>query len=389
MSKVDEPSWAGFPSNAKYYDITATLVDGDLTPEALGPFVAAPANVETSLIELDFVFDGLNRLDGAGKVQSHMVSFKVQYREIGTVDWTTESHDFTEATRDQFGRTITINLPKKMAVEVQVERTSYQEDNFRLSEKIRWTGLRAELPAATSYAGGTTIAFKIRGTNALSSSAENKLNVVPTRKLLCMDENGEFTDFKATSDISAAMYEICKSVGHTDEQIDMDELYRLHQTWAGRGDEFNGVFDNESTLWEALKRVLAVGFAEPTLDFGQIIPVRDEPRTTLNQMYSSDNILANSWKMSAETIKSSEPDGVEVEYFSKKLSRISSGITPILWIEIDISLRSSIITLTTPSLGEASTAFLIKLLNKVKHKRSSAITVQLSGASKCMAIADS
>ncbi|MEY8205423.1 MAG: host specificity factor TipJ family phage tail protein [Bermanella sp.] len=316
VSKVGDAAWAGFVGQYKYYDITAELVDGSINPVAIGAFTATPVGETTNLIELDFNFDGLGRLNDNGSVSTHSVDIEISWRETGTAAWTNIPHTFTAATRDQFGRTIVVNLPSKMAVEVQVERVSHEEDSIRLSEKVVWTGLRAELDTAVSYPGWTTLALKIKGTNVLASSSENKINVIATRKLLTFDANGDFTQFQATTDIAPAFYHMCLSAGYTADQIDLVELYRLHQTWSARGDEFNAIFDNEITIWEALKRVLNVGFAKPTLDFGQIIPVRDEPRQYLNYMYQADNMVKGSWKMSATLIDEAEKDGVEVEYFS-------------------------------------------------------------------------
>ena len=318
VSKVGDPDWAGFTGAYRYYDITAELIDGTINPVAIGAFTATPVGEVTNLIELDFNFDGLGRLNDNGSVSNHSVDIEIAWRETGTTAWTKISRTFSEATRDQFGRTIVVNLPSKMAVEVQVERVSHQEDNIRLSEKITWTGLRSELDTVTSYPGWTTLALKIKGSNALSSSSENKINVIATRKLLTFDDNGDLTRYEATRDIAPVVYYVCISAGYAPEQIDLVELYRLHLIWVARGDEFNAIFDNESTFWSVLNRVLAVGFAKPTLDFGKIIPVRDESRQYLNYMYQADNMVKGSWKMSATLIDESEKDGVEVEYFSPK-----------------------------------------------------------------------
>lgn len=316
VSKVGDPDWEGFETHAKYYEITAELIDGGIDPVAVGAYSATPVDQATNLIELDFLFDGLGKLNDNGTVSSHSVEIQMQYREIGTTPWVKVSHTFTEATRDQFGRTLVINLPSRIAVEVQVERISHEEDDIRLSEKVTWNALRSELDTVTSYPGMTTIALKIKGSNALSSSAENKVNIIATRKLTTFDGNGDLTQFEATRDIAPAFYYVCLSAGYTDAQIDLDELYRLHLIWQARGDEFNAIFDNEITFWEVIKRILAVGFAEPTLDYGQIIPVRDEKRESLNYMYQADNMIAGSWKVEGSFFDESEPDGIEVEYFS-------------------------------------------------------------------------
>ncbi|WP_231583922.1 hypothetical protein, partial [Vibrio sp. S512-13] len=77
----------------------------------------------------------------------------------------------------------------------------------------------------------------------------------------------------------------------TDVHIGHYELLRLHEVWKARGDTFDAVFTDSSTLFEGLKKVLLVGYAEPTLKYGQIIPVRDEPRTTFDFQYQPDNML--------------------------------------------------------------------------------------------------
>lgn len=191
-------------------------------------------------------------------------------------------------------------------------------DDLKYKDKCIWSDMGAEVQAATMYEGVTTLAIKIRGTNTLASTSENKINCVPVRILEIYDENGEFTQSGATRDIAPFVYYMLRNAGYSDAQIDLDELYRLHQIWVARGDEFNAVFDNESTIWEALKRVLAAGFAEPTLDFGQVVPVRDEKREHLNYMYQADNMIKNSWKMEATLFDEAEPDGIEVEYFSSE-----------------------------------------------------------------------
>lgn len=89
----------------------------------------------------------------------------------------------------------------------------------------------------------------------------------------------------------------------------------MQDVWKGRADEFNAVFDNDSTLFNALKRVLAPGFSEPTLDYGQLIPVRDELRTGFDYMYQPEN-MKTPLKRETKLFDPDKPDGVEIEYFS-------------------------------------------------------------------------
>ncbi len=310
----DSTQWTGFSTT---YQSVAKL---ELTQESgsgqfNGPFFACPANEKTETLWLDFKFaQGLGKLSDDGTFLAKTVNIIIQYRDEAATTWESVFHAFVDSTNDEIAETLKIALPNAIRPEVQVLRTTPAEDDTRVYDKIEWIALKAELESATSYADITTIAVKVRGTNALSKSAENKFNVIATRKLPVY-ENNAWTAPQATTDIAPFFAHIIKDVGHSDDQIGLTELSRLHGVWQGRNDKFNAVFDNDSTLFEALKRTLAPGFAEPTLDYGQIIPVRDEPRTGFDYMYQPENMNAP-LKREIKLFDPDEPDGVEIEYFS-------------------------------------------------------------------------
>jgi hypothetical protein len=311
---ADDATWPGFTSE-NLATAKLEVVAGGGDGEYNGAFFACPKNETTQTLWLDFKLpQGLGELDDEGNFLTKTVALNVQYRHEGDTQWTNFSHDFSAATNDELAETIKIVLPAAIRPEVQVKRTTAGEDNTRIYDKVEWTALKSELTSATHYADITTIAIKVRGTNALSKSAENKFNVIATRKLPVY-ENDAWTAPQATTDIAPFFAHIIKDVGHSDQQIGLTELARLHGVWQGRNDEFNAVFDNDSTLFQALKRVLASGFAEPTLDYGQIIPVRDEPRTGFDYMYQPEN-MKTPLKREMKLFDPDEPDGVEVEYFS-------------------------------------------------------------------------
>jgi hypothetical protein len=311
--QVDDAAWMAFFTEAK---ITCVVNLGGSGEGAFaGAFSACPETETTDTLWLDFSLpQGLGELDDNGDFLSKSVSILIQYRNTGDIDWIDVTHTFTDNTNDQLGKTLKIDIGSKINPEVQVKRTTSADDNTRVYDKVEWTALKAELTSATSYADITTIAIKVRGTNALSNSAENKFNVIATRKLPVY-ENDAWTAPQATTDIAPFFAHVIKDVGHGDPQIGLTELARLHGVWQGRSDEFSAVFDNGSTLFNVLKRVLAAGFAEPTLDYGQIIPVRDEPRTGFDYMYQPEN-MTGPLKRETKLFDPDENDGIEVEYFS-------------------------------------------------------------------------
>jgi hypothetical protein len=319
MQKVDvqgqdDNSWGSF-SVATGVTAKLEVTGGGGDGQYSGPFFACPENESTNTLWLDFKLpQGLGELDDNGAFLSKTVSLSIQYRHDGGTQWTTVTHSFTNSTNDELAETLKIDLPGYIRPEVQVKRITAAEDNTRVYDKVEWIALKSELISPTSYTDITTIAVKIRGTNALSNSAENKFNIIATRKLPVY-ENGAWSLPKATNDIGSFFAHIIKDVGHSDQQIGLTELARLQEVWQGRNDEFKAVFDNDSTLFNALKRVLSAGFAEPTLDYGQIIPVRDELRTGFDYMYQPEN-MKTPLKREIKLFDPDEPDGVEVEYFS-------------------------------------------------------------------------
>jgi len=311
----DDPSWTDFVSEINS-NATVEVEDGGGDGQFNGPYFACPDGELTNKLWLDFLFpQGLGELDDDGNFLVRTVTVRIEYRNAGDDEWTPiDDEVFSNSTNDQLGFTVPIDLPLYIRPEVRVKRVTAATDDTRIYDDIYWTGLKAELTSATSYPGATTIAVKIRGTNALAGSAENKFNVIPTR-ILPVYENGVWSEPRPTTDIAPFFAHVIQSAGHSQDKIGLDELEALHTIWHNRGDEFNAVFDTGSTLFAVLKRVLAPGFAKPVLDYGKILPVRDQPRTIHKHMYQPDNYIGL-LDRDIKLIDDDEHDGIEVEYFS-------------------------------------------------------------------------
>jgi hypothetical protein len=320
LEKVDidgnvDTTWTGFTEQTF---VRATIELQGSTNSYSGPFFACPTKEKTDKLFLDFNLpQGLGKLDDDGEFSERTVYIQIQYRDENVFEWESITHVFRNSTNDQLAETLEIDLGSKIRPEVRVKRTTSDSDDTSIYDLVQWIGLKSELETVTSYPDVSTIALKIKGSNNLSSQAENKFNVVATRKLPIYDsELQEWSTPQVTQDIIPFFTHVIKDVGHTDEQLDLDELARLHTLWSVRSDHFNGVFDSGSTLFEVLKRVLAVGYAVPTLDYGKIIPVRDEPREVFEHMYQPQNMVKGGLTHNITLIDDDEPDGVEIEYFS-------------------------------------------------------------------------
>lgn len=276
-----------------------------------GKYNAAPDNISVKKIHLNFKFpEGITIIDDQGNLGSHSVKIRIHISGNGFADYSID-YSFSGSTSDELGFTKIISLPVlSNNVTVMAERVTRDFDDLSYKDRCIWETMNPEIQGKSVFEGVTTIALKIRGTNSLSANNESKVNCNVMRKLPTW-AGASFGAIQPTDDIAPVVKYLADA---QNLPVDMVELKRLHDIWKARGDTFSGVFDNETTAWEALKRVLAVGFAEPTLERGVLVPVRDEKRDSIEFMYTPQNMIKDSWKFSATMFDESEPDGVEVEY---------------------------------------------------------------------------
>lgn len=308
-----DPSFPGF--NALTTSAATVAVDTlGGTGEWRGPFPACPEDEQTQLIEIDmFLPGGLTHVGGKGDLNERTVSFEVQYRQArsgGT--WASTSFSYTDNTLDQIGLTRQIALPGPMQPEVRIRKTAPAENSTQDHNTIQWYGLKSKLQGPTSYAGATTLAVKVQSSDRLAAQTESLVWVIGTR-ILPTREGGAWQTPTPTRDIVPALAYIAKNVKYDDSHLALDELDRLDVLWKARGDRFDMQYVDSSTAKDVLNTVLGAGFAELTIDRGQILPIRDEPRITFEHMYTPQNML-DYLQREVQMPGPDDYDGVEVTY---------------------------------------------------------------------------
>ncbi|WP_349573147.1 host specificity factor TipJ family phage tail protein [Azotobacter salinestris] len=308
-----DTGWGGFIGRT---DPEASIfLDGSSTEGAwCGPFVACPNGETTSELEIDIMFTrGLGWINRKGKLQSHSVTAEWQYRDFDTGGvWTSVTRNFRNSTLNQIGYTERITLPYAMRPEIRLRRIGAEYSETVALERMEWFGLRARLQGPTSYPGVTTIAMRIRGGSRLASQSEQLVSVTATR-VLPVRNGGAWDVETPTRNIAPWLAYVAHSIGYTDDDLDLDELDRLDAIWSARGDYFDAAVDAVGTVKESINDALLAGFAELTIDRGRIRPVRDEPRTTFEHLYTLQNMTEGlSRQFSAMHLDDYE--GVDVEY---------------------------------------------------------------------------
>lgn len=275
-----------------------------------GPFPACPEGETTDRVQLSFFMpEGLCGIGREGQVYDLSVGYEVQWREVGTSSWASVSFIHKQATLDQGGFTETILLGSFLRPEFRVRKTYPLSGNLEYRSTIQWYSMQARLKAPTSYPGATTLGTKIRTSDRISAQTESLISVIATRIL----PNAAGIEQPTRSLRDFAAY-IPRSIGYPDTRTNLVELNRLGLTWDARGDHFDMSYDFETTAQRALADVFGAGFAELTVDRGQITPVRDEPRTIFEQMYTPQNMVGYLRRTPRLIANPEEFDGVEVTF---------------------------------------------------------------------------
>lgn len=315
--EVDQ-SWSSFGSEGDllfgYFKIINTADFGAYA----GWFECCPPGDTTNKLEFDFHFpEGICEIDSRGIAREHSVTVEMQYRNGSGGSITTHTQTYTESTTNARAFTVTRSVSNG-AWQARARVTSVTQNKTLTKERLQWNGLRSELDTATSYPF-TTIAIAIKGTQRLSSAASNKINCIATGRHPVLQANLTWSAPTATRSVASAVGVIARDSGNDDSQLNLSELYRIGQILDSRGDWFDGVFDKESTTWEALKRVLLVGWTQPVVDYGQILPVRDALKTDLGKQFSEQNITGKIRETIAMPGDVNEKhDGVEVEFIDSR-----------------------------------------------------------------------
>jgi len=326
---------------------TMTFVPGS---DSIG-YIVPNTNSSIQKIQFDIVLP--NGLYGTnltnGELENLTVNFKLQYKliaENGTESssWLdTGTQTITAAQKNPIAKTYEVTgIPvtaKKIRARVNriFGTASDYADSQKGQSEMVFTDLKAFLTNTGTYGDVTVVAVKVKTTDSLVNASLSKFNTVSTRKLPIYD-GAMWSDPVATSSIAWAAADACRnseySVAISDTELNADELLAMDTIWSSRGDYCNGVFESKEVFWESLKKIMRVGRAQPLLVAGSIDFVRDQPKTIPKQVFTINNIEANSFNVDYINFDNDTPDSVEFEYldddewvFKQTLQTITGGTT--------------------------------------------------------------
>lgn len=313
VTPPDISFWPGFPASVSGATSTVQVDRASLPGGWLGPFVAVPEGRLADAFEVDIFFpNGLIYHRRSGGLRRMPAAGQIQWRELGTTEWQIVPYRFVDATPDQIGFTIRVDLPRPMRVEVRVGATRAPSTNPMHIDKHQWSGLRARIVGApTSYPDLTLLHVRMRSGDKVSGAVENKLSLRPMRILPTVEDPDVS---QPTRDIAPYFIYMMSSVGYGRDLMDMDHIAALHRIWRDRGDTFDLSVNTTTTLKTVAGYCLAAGFAELTLRRGLISAARDAYRMGSPPRVYSPQELVSPLIEATETVMPDDIDGVDIEY---------------------------------------------------------------------------
>lgn len=314
-----------FPDNV----VTSESVTGQeiVSGATVGPFTINAPGTKITKIGIDISLpSGAGSVNNDGGTEVFPVGFMAEYRAIDDQgnpegSWTTLVNETIRvATKQPQFRTFYADVPEGR-YQVQLRKTTGDASDTRSFGALSWSGLRGFMPSTHVYGDVTLIAVRMRATATLNQTTARKFSVISKGLIPVWDPVNGWSQPQFTANPAWVAADILRNQEYgrslPTTRLNIEKLYALSQTWAARGDEFNGVFDTTITLWEALSRTLRVGRATPIYYAGVIDFVRDEPQTIARAMFQPANIVEGSFKSVYNFFTNESPDHVVMEYVDR------------------------------------------------------------------------
>jgi predicted phage tail protein len=176
-------------------------------------------------------------------------------------------------------------------------------------------------PDKLAYGPVTLLAIRLKATNGLAQAARQRVRVKATRVLTSGLSNNPVTVIK---DIwSNADYGLGRPLDELDPIIDNYET-----EWLSTGPYFHGTFDQRGTGFEGMQRVASLAAARVVQNGGYTTIVPDEKQSFRYALFTTANIIENTFSMNYTFDSEGEYDGIQVEYRDPETFDVAYSVYP-------------------------------------------------------------
>ena len=329
------------------------------TGDLAGYFAACKPGNKGRFFEIDITFpQGQTNPTDGGNVKGRTTTFRVYWLELddndvpvgtevskvivastesatvvtsangGTVTTTSTS----EKNRTQIGapirRSYKIDTGRSARWSVRIERITVAPDATNGADRFLWTGLKlyADYQAGTVYGDITILAVRIKASQGLSNEAAIRVRV-KAQRLLSPPGGGAEVSSRSGSDAFGDVYtNAVYGADRPPSELDVSTLTALRTKWSAY--EFNYVFRDRVTVWEALRTITTPFGAEP-LPMGAVMSIaKDGVKNVRSMLFTDANILSDSMSIQYSFDDENAADGVEIEYLNPLDFRQSYSLYP-------------------------------------------------------------
>lgn len=274
----------------------------------------------TQEISLDVTFNGLVSFGNDGSRNSRTVEMIVEYRQQGTVPWTSLGTTAISAATDQAYR-YSWRIPNLTAAtyEVRVTRVTANSSSSLIRDAVSVTSVRSiKYTPPTVPPGMCLVAMRIKATNQLNGVVQ-AFNCV-AEALLPIWNGTSWSAPTVTRNPAWAYAEVLRGSANmrplSDSRIDLAAI----KEWADACDEldqdgqprfrYDISIDSRSTLLQTLQNIAGSARASFVIKNGKFSVVRDKPQAGAVQMFTP----RNSWGFKGKKVFINQPHALKVRY---------------------------------------------------------------------------
>jgi hypothetical protein len=291
----------------------------------IGWFETCKPGQHGSRIELDVVFSGgLFTMDNSGNLHEALVVTGVEYQQIDDDGVPfgpgyARREDFQAGTNTPQRYSRGFDVPSGR-YRIRFARNTSNDGRASTSDRANWTGLKFFLdpPAAgaVTYGDVTLAVVKLKATNGIASDAASAIRFRVMRMLKPLGDPAQL--LVATSNPADVFVDVMTAPyggnrPRNGDELDLPLLAELRAKWAYHNG-FNAVFDQPSTVWEALTLSVQTVVAAPLPVGSRMSLIEDAPQPVRVQLFTDANIAAGSLQVTHQWDRAGTPAGVRVEF---------------------------------------------------------------------------